>query len=598
MTQPDRPYSNLAVLRKAWELLNRAQRRRAFWLTLVSLSMAVTTLAGIAAIVPFFAVLADGAAIERHPALRALYEAGGFSDPRDFVVLLGIGFIVAVLLSNLVNLFGARSLHEFALRVGRDFHVRLFHEYLHREYPFHLRQASASLGHKVINETARAVSGVIQGGLSLLSSLLVCVLIVTSIFIANPLLALLATALFTGSYAVVYFLLRARLARYGQLEGEMWEARAHTVSEAFGAIKEVLLRAAQPRFLEEFARQNDAIAMVGTRLWTLAQAPRHVLECVTAIGLVASALWLQRGPGAQAWLTQLSFLGFAAYRLLPALQQTFVSLARLRGHRAALLRIAPDLAADGSGALAAPAGGLDAADWVRRPRHGISFRHVWFRFAPDAPWAVRDVDVTLRRGEAVGITGPNGAGKSTLADLLLGLLAPDQGCIEVDGEVLDSANMAAWRRCVAYVPQHIFLLDASIRDNIVLGQRAAVDEDRLRESVRAAGLEAFIAALPDGLQHRVGERGGRLSGGQRQRLGIARALYHDAAVLVLDEATSALDDQAERGLAAELRALRDGRTLVIISHREATLAVCDRVWRLEQGRLTALDPPCRRRSGA
>jgi ABC-type multidrug transport system fused ATPase/permease subunit len=581
--------SNLAVFRSAWALLRPAQRRHAGWLVLVSLFMAFSTLGGIAAIVPFFAVLADDAAIERHAALAALYRAGGFAERGTFLLCLGAGFIGAVLVSNLVNLLGARALNHFALRLGRDFHVTLFEEYLHRDYAFHLRHPSASLANNVINETARAVSGLVQGGLSLLVNLLACVVIVCSVLLVNPALALAAAALFCGSYVAIYFGLRARLGRAGQLEGEMWDARSRTLSESFGAIKEILLRGAQRRFRDDFARQSDAITRVSTSVWTLSQAPRHVLECVTALGLVVAALWLQRGSQAGDWLASLSFLGFAAYRLLPALQQAFVALARVRAHRGAFLRIAPDLARGRAALRPASPEVAERLAWQPRPARCIAFHDVSFRFAPEAPWVLRGLRFEIRPGELVGIVGPNGAGKTTLADLLLGLLSPAEGFVEVDGIRLDEHNLPLWRRRVAYVPQHIFLLDGSIRDNIVLGcPDAGVDEARLQRAVRIAGLDHYIAELPGGLAHCVGERGARLSGGQRQRIGICRAFYQDAPVLLLDEATSALDEVAERALAAELLTWRGSRTVVIITHREATLAVCERVLRLEGGRVTQL----------
>ncbi len=586
MLTPDDKRSNFALFRSLWKLLSPRRRREVLWLQGVALLMACSTLGGIAAIVPFFSVLADPAAVDRHAVLAWAFDAGGFSSRESFLLFLGVGFILTVVLSNAIHLAGSVALNRFALRLGRDFHVALYEEYLYREYPFHLRVGSATLTNNVINETSRMVTGMVQGGLNLAAHVLACLLIAASIVLVNPLLALATALLFTGCYAAFYFALRHRLARRGQREGEMWEARTRTLQESLGAIKEVLLRGAQPRFRDAFAYQSDAIARVSLSIWTMGQAPRYLLECVTALGLAGAALWLNRAPDAGNWLGQLSFLGLAAYRFMPALQQVFVSVARIRAHRSAFERIAPDLQ---GGLLARRAPAPDETQlalWRGRPHQSLVLHDVSFRYAADASFAIRNVSAEIRRGQVVGITGANVAGKSTLGDLLLGLLRPESGHIEVDGTRLNEDNIAAWRHNVAYVPQHIFLLDATIRENIALGSPAErIDEARLLAAARAAGLGELLEILPDGLDHLVGERGARLSGGQRQRIGIARALYHEASVLLFDEATSSLDESSEIDIAAQLQSLRGKYTVIVIAHRANTLAVCETIFVLERGSL-------------
>jgi len=569
-----------------WSLLSQRRRRQLVWLQLVSLLMAFSTLGGIAAIIPFFSVLADPLAVERNEVLGGLFEALGFADRDSFLLFLGIGFIVMVMLSNAVNLLGSMALNRFALLLGRDFHVALYEEYLHRDYPFHLRCDSATLTNNVINETARVVAGLVQGGLSLVSNVLAAVFIVASIVLLNPLLALATAALFSGSYALVYYTLRQRLARSGQLEAELWDARSRTLSQSLGAIKEVLLRGAQSRFRDTFAHQSDSIARVSSSIWAMSQAPRHLLECIATIGLVVAAFWLNRGATSGEWLAKLSFLGFAAYRLLPAIQQAFVAIARIRAHRAAFVRIAGDLRLAFAAVRPEPPSASELALWRGRPLRSITLRDVSFRYASEEPPAISRVSAEIIRGQIIGIVGANGAGKTTLADLILGLLRPQSGSIEVDGVPLDSENLRLWRSNVAYVPQQIFLLDATILDNIVLGAHdEQADLARVHAAARAASLGEFLEGLPDGLAHRVGERGVRMSGGQRQRIGIARALYHSASVLILDEATSALDNTAEADLIAALNAMRGQATVLVIAHRRSTLRACDAIFELDHGRL-------------
>jgi ATP-binding cassette, subfamily B, bacterial PglK len=588
MPAPERDLSLRRMLARLWSLLDRRRRRQFAWLQLVSVLMAFSTLAGIAAIVPFFSVLADPAAVSRGGALRWLHELGGFMRREDFLLFLAGGFICMVVLANAVNLLGAMALNRFALALGRDLHVALYDEYLHRDYPFHLRSGAATLANNVINETARVVAGIVQGGLGLFSNLLVCAFIIASIVVVNPLLALLAASLVAGSYLAIYLALRRPLARRGALEGEIWDARTRTLHESLGAIKDVLLRGVQAPFRDAFARHSDDIVRVSSSIWAMSQAPRYIIECVLVVGLVGAALWLGRGAGGAHWLGELSFLGFAAYRLLPAIQQAFAGLARIRAHRAAFARVAPDLERS-LGAVRAPPSPQSQARWQDRPQVSVTLRDVSFRYDAAAPWAVRGICAEIRRGEVVGIAGANGAGKSTLADLLLGLLTPDSGRIEVDGMPLDADSIAAWRTTVAYVPQHIFLLDASLAANIAFGvPPAQMDLARVRAAARAANLDALVDRAPEGFDLRLGERGARLSGGERQRVGIARALYHRASLLVLDEASNALDSEAERDLGAMLAALRGQMTVIVIAHGAHALRACDTVIQLDGGAVLSI----------
>jgi ATP-binding cassette subfamily B protein len=211
---------------------------------------------------------------------------------------------------------------------------------------------------------------------------------------------------------------------------------------------------------------------------------------------------------------------------------------------------------------------------------------VSFRYAPDRPAAVRDASLLIPAGAIVGFMGPNGSGKTTLLDLVSGLLVPQSGHIEVDGMRLDRTNCVAWQSTIAYVPQHVFLFEATLAQNIALGTPSAqIDRERLESAVRLARLTECVAALPNGYEEWLGERGGALSGGQRQRLAIARALYRDASLLILDEATSALDTAAEGEIAETLNVLRPNKTILLIAHRTAALRHCDLVFALSDGRV-------------
>jgi HlyD family secretion protein len=306
------------------------------------------------------------------------------------------------------------------------------------------------------------------------------------------------------------------------------------------------------------------------------------MECAAVAGLVVVALLIgKREEGIGPALGQLTFLGFAAYRLLPTLQQSFAAIVKIRASRPGFAAIAPDLrlARARNHAVATA-----DSSWKACPQREIRLKEVSFRYAPDRPPAASRVSLRIPARTAVGLVGANGSGKTTVVDLIAGLLVPETGQIEVDGIAIHDANRASWQSRIAYVPQNIFLLDTTIEQNVALGvPKAAIDHERLRAAAQLAQLDEIVATLPRGYDQMIGERGVQLSGGQRQRIGIARALYTDASVLILDEATNALDGLSEQELVATLFRLRGRYTVIVIAHRLSTVRACDVIYELDSG---------------
>lgn len=571
-----------------WRLLDARQRRGFMLAQALAFVMAVFTLAGVAAVLPFFAVLADPQLISRNPLLSWLYQQLGFTSQHDFVVALGLGLLALVLLGNAINLVGSLVLNRFAYRVGHRFGVALFDEYLHRSLQFHLSSHSATLFNNVIWEVARGVTGMLQSYLLLLANIASSALIIGSIVIIHPLIALIAGVALCGSYGVVYLLARHRLLRNGLLESRYTEERTRIASEAFGAMREIIVLNGQKFFRERFARSSAGLTHAALNTNAISQSPRYILDAIIATVLVGAALLsIDQGRSAGEWLAQLTFLGFAGYRLLPALQQIFHGVVKIRGDRAAFTRVAADLDAARHGPRRA-ARSEDAGAWEGRPHGCIELKAVQFRYAGDRPTAIGGANLTIPAGATVAFVGPSGSGKTTLAELILGLLTPTAGQIEVDGIALTADNRTDWQSTVAYVPQHVFLFDASLAENVALAtEPGRIDVERLNNALRLARLDDFVNALPRGHLEIVGEHGVRLSGGQRQRVGIARALYRRASLLVLDEPTSALDGLTESEVMETIEGLRGHCTIVLIAHRTSTVRRCDIIFELAGGAIVA-----------
>jgi ATP-binding cassette, subfamily B, bacterial PglK len=572
-----------------WGILTPKQRRGILTMQIVSIAMAFSTVSGIAAIGPFFAVLGQPQLIDHNALLHWAYAHGGFSSKRGFVVALGIAFSAVMLITNLINVLGSLAMSRLALRIGTEMQSTLFGEYLSRPYSFHICANGTTLFNNILYETARVTNGVLRNAFMLVTNLVTATFIIIAILLLKPMIALAMIAGLAGGYALIYLVLRNRLLQAGQTQSRSAVEQAQILHESFGAIKEIIVLQAQNFFRGRFERASKSFSLAAAHSQVIAQDPGHLMECVAAVGLVGLALVLDGREDGGPWLGQLTFLAFAAYRLLPTLQQVFAASVNIRADRAALAQIAPDLRRARNAIHATTLANLARTDgaWLVRPQQEIRLAEVSFRYAANQPWTLMGVSLRIPARATVGIVGVNGSGKTTLVDVIVGLLAPSEGHVEVDGSALDEANRAAWQSRIAYVPQHIFLLDSSIAQNIALGIPAAnIDQHRLLEAIRLAQLDEFIKTLPAGYDHRVGERGIQLSGGQRQRIGIARALYRAATVLVLDEATNALDGLTEQELMATLGSLRGRYTTILIAHRMSTVRSCDVIFELENGKIT------------
>ena len=574
----------MSLLLQIWGVLTPPQRRWVLWTQALSILMAFSTLVGIASIGPFFSVLGDPQLIERSAPLRWLYLNFGFSSTRGFEIALGLAFMAAVFIANIINIAGSFLMIRLSYRISAEMQSALLDEYLNRSYAFHTKTNSAVLCNNVIHETNRVTNDVLQSALPLMTNIITGTLIILSVILLNPAVGALIIVALGGGYALIYLAVRDWLSKSGEIQSHLLIEQGKTINESFGAIKEILVLRIQDFFRHKFTNTSAALARAAATGKVIYQSPKYFMECVTVGALVLIALVAGgRAQGIGPRLGQLTFVGFAAYRLLPILQQAFASLVRIRSERAGFAAIAPDLRL--ARARKRETTSVDPI-WLARPQLDIRLCDVAFRYEPGQSAPVDGVTLQIPARSAVGIVGANGSGKTTLVDLIAGLLLPDSGHIEVDGIPLDASNRSSWQSRIAYVPQNIFLLDTSIAQNVALGVSPhAIDRKRLETAAQLAQLDDFVSTLRDGYDHIIGERGVRLSGGQRQRLGIARALYTSATVLILDEATSALDGLTEQDLVSTIMRLRGRYTIILIAHRLSCVRACDFIFEIDAGRV-------------
>lgn len=551
------------ALSTLWQILTPSERRKALGMLGLVVLMAVFETVGVLSIVPFLTVLGRQEVIHTQPVLQAMYQRLGFVDDRQFIIALGLTSMAMVLVSSAFKTVTQHILNRFVHLQRFSTSVRLMGKYLSQPYAFFLSRNSAEFTQNLLSEVDQLVVNMMLPVAQMLSQGAVILGMALLIVLHDPWMALAVVLTFSVIYGVIYTLVRQRLARIGQESQQANQDRYQACAEVFSGIKDVKITQATPAYLDRFSRASRLFARHQAAADTINQTPLYIVEATGYCGLIVIALLLiVQSKDMSHVLPTLGLYGFAAYRMLPAAQVIYRGVARLRFGITALGLVARDMALPEQAPL--PTGHALA------PQHDIRLENVTYAYpaSPHQP-VLSGFNLRIPVNGCLVIVGRSGSGKSTLMDLLLGLLSPQQGRLLVDGVEVGPHNLPQWQACLGYVPQHIYLMDATVAQNIALGvPPERIDFAAVERAARIAQIHDFVMSdLDQGYDTPVGDRGIRLSGGQRQRIGIARALYRDPPVLLMDEATSALDDETEKAFNDALRMLAGKKTVIAISHR-------------------------------
>ena len=567
----------LSDLKKTWIILSPHEQRRTLLMLLLVVLMALIETVGGISIMPFLSVLARPSIIHEQAVFQWLYQRLACTSDAAFTTALGIASILLVVSASACKTITLHLINRFIYMLRHSISVQLLSRYLHQPYEFFLTRSPAELTKNVLSEADQITFSLLQPLSLLIAHGTVALAMVALIVSYDPLMALVIVLTVSLLYAVIYLLVRRRLKRIGLARQQADQGRYKSCAEALGGIKDAQVMHSADVWLEQYRRYSREFSRHMAAAETITASPLYLVEAAGYSGLILIALllFLRSNDIAQV-LPALGMYGFAAYRLLPAVQVMYRGFARLQYSRATLESIHHDLA---------------LPEWPRPlgtallcPQREIRLSAIRYSY-PSAPQklVLDGLNLSIAANTSLGIAGASGSGKSTLMDILLGLLPPQAGSLSVDGTPICAANLGAWQRAIGYVPQHIYLSDASVAQNIAFGvAQHEIDMAAVERAARAAQIHDFVRnELPQGYATTVGDRGIRLSGGQRQRIGIARALYRDPPVLLMDEATSALDAETEAAVNQAIHNLSGRKTIVVIAHRETSLLACERVVRLD-----------------
>lgn len=574
----------MQTFKKLLSLLSPKELKRAGLLLIMIIIMAFIDVIGVASILPFVAVLSNPGLIDENVYLNTMFQASiifGVENNQQF--LFALGFLVFVLLIVSLTFKALTTYAQLRFVQMREYTIgkRLVEGYMHQPYSWFLSRHSADLGKNILSEVSQLIKYGFAPLMELIAKGTVTIVIITLLILVDVKLTFIVGLSLTSAYGVIFLLLRKYLINIGSESLENNKLRYSAIVDAFGATKEVKIRGLEDKYIERFSNSAKTFAKTNASSLVASRLPRFIFEAIAFGGILIIILYLiAQVDSFNNALPIISLYVFAGYRLLPALQQIYGSFTQLTFVGPSLNSLYDDIK------NLKPV--YHYRDSGKLPfNKSINLKNIQYDYPNSPSSALKDINLNIPFGSNIGLVGTTGSGKTTLVDIILGLLEPQKGTLEIDDKIISKENLRSWQRSIGYVPQHIYLTDDTIAANIAFGVKVEdINLELIKKVSKIANLHEFVInELSRQYETTIGERGVRLSGGQRQRIGIARALYHNPKVLILDEATSALDNKTEQIVMDSMNNLSKNITIILISHRLNTVKNCDAIFKLEKGRL-------------
>lgn len=566
-------FSSIQLIRRLWHHISPRRHKQLVLLLVLMMIASFAEVVSIGAVLPFLGVLTAPAKVFAYPALHPFIQALGISAPEQLLLPLTIIFGLAAIIAGAMRLLLIWVSTRLSFAIGADLSISVYRRTLYQPYAVHVDRNSSEVINGVVGKTTGVIFGTIVPSLTIISSSILLVFILIALLSVDPVIALAAFGGFGLIYAFIIRITHNRVLVNGRRIAHESTQMIKSLQEGIGGIRDVLLSGSQEVYCQIYRKADLPLRYAQGNNLFIGQSPRYGIEALGMLLIAMLAYTLAKRPdGLAQAIPVLGALALGAQRLLPALQQAYVAWSSIWGGQPVLQ--------DTLSLLDQP-----LPEYANHPavkplpfRQQISLNQLSFRYSPQTPWIFKSLNLNIAKGSRVGFIGMTGSGKSTLLDIVMGLLPPTEGRVEIDGQPVTITNHRAWQAHIAHVPQAIFLADSTIEENIAFGiPEEEIDHERVRQAAQQAQLSDIIETWPKQYQTFVGERGIRLSGGQCQRIGIARALYKQADVIIFDEATSALDNETEQAVMQAIEGLSEDLTILIIAHRLTTLKKCTQI---------------------
>ncbi len=571
-----RDHSTIYLTKKLFLLMERKRRYQFLILLILMILTSMFEVISIGAVIPFLGVLIEPSNIFELPAAQSFIQFLGVDQPTQIILPISALFAIAVLLSGAMRLLLLWASVRFSFTLGVDFSVGIFTQVINQPYIAHTKQNSSDIISAISIKIAQVINGVVLSVLNMISSFIIVTAIITILLVINPGASLIAILFFSLLYLFFYLYVKQKLKVNSLNISLESNSLIKILQEALGGIRDIIIDGNQELYRNIFQRADLVFRKsLGNNLF-ITNSPRHIMETfgVILIVLLAYMLSTQGEKSFADGIPVLGALALGAQRLLPVMQIFYNSWGNIKGTHFVLKEVLVYLNINDSKTM-------NVINNNCAFEKNIRLKDVSFGYDENSLPAINKINVDIKKGDCIGVIGKTGSGKSTLIDIMMGLLDPTHGTLEVDENVITSSNRRAWQSRIAHVPQNIYLSDSTIEENIAFGIPVEeIDSSLVRRAAISANIDSVVNEWPLKYKTILGERGIRLSGGQRQRIGIARALYKQADVLFLDEATSSVDSITESSIMKAIEKLGNDVTLIIIAHRITTLKNCSRILEL------------------
>ena len=561
------------LLARLWPHISSRRRRQFGFLLVLMLIASFAEILSIGAVLPFLGVLTTPERVFEHSLAQPFIQILGLTEPAQLLLPLTITFGLAAVVAGAMRLLLLWASTRLSFAIGADLSMSIYRRTLYQPYEIHVARNSSGVINGIWSKAKGVIGGVIMPVLTLISASVMLIVILIAMLSVEPLIALATFGGFGLIYVSIIRITRIKKIRNSKAMAHESTQVVKSLQEGLGGIRDVLIDGSQEAYCHIYRKADLPLRRAQGSIHIIANSPRFGMEALGMLLIAVLAYTLaQEADGVAKAIPILGALALGAQRLLPVMQQSYAAWTSIQGFQVSLQ--------DTLDLLDQP-----LPDYANQPaakplpfQQQIKLNQLSFRYSPQTAWVLRNLDLNIAKGSRIGIIGATGSGKSTLLDIVMGLLRPSEGSIEIDGQLVTIENNRAWQAHIAHVPQDIFLADSTIEENIAFSiPKDQIDHERVRQAAQQAQIADSIDTWPKQYQTFVGERGVRLSGGQRQRIGIARALYKQADVIIFDEATSALDNETEQGIMQAIEGLSTELTILIIAHRLSTLRNCTQI---------------------
>jgi len=568
---------NNGVLSLVKAFFRHVSKRKKIHLVQLSLLMILATLAEVVSLglaLPFLSVITNPENLYTSEYVKPFVDLLNIQDASELLLPVSLIFILTIILSSIIRASVLFFSGKLSASIGSDIGLQMFSNSINQEYVVHTRQNSSKLVTGILNKVDVVVGGILAPILTIVSSILVVIGITFTLFYINPTVTLFLFFFFSFILLIIFKFTMEILKENSFIISSKYIQLVKILNESLGGIRDILLEKSQDFYCDQYKKIDVPMRFSGANNKFISGSPRFLVEMLGMIFITLTALYLVMfNNGIENVVPLLGVIVLGAQKLLPVLQQTFHSVSTINGNigsfKDAILLLEEKIKK------------VEVCNKNITLSKNIKLIDVSFKYSIECKNVLNNININIEKGSCVGFIGETGSGKSTLVDIIMSLLSPSSGILSIDGITIDESNRSNWQRNIAHVPQHVYLFDSSIKENIAFSVNSEdsedIDNELLNKVVKLCKLDSLVESLPDGLNAKVGEMGVRLSGGQRQRIGIARALYKRKPVIVLDEATSALDGKTEEFIMNSIRALQVDSTVLMIAHRMSTLRNCNKI---------------------